>query len=117
MTAAHAGIGAEGAVVSNAEDTAHFLVSLMQGKLLGTEQLALMKQGGFWSGGDPTGCDDVAYGHSGGGGGFKTNVWVSGNGERVAVLLLNGRGDSVADARAGTTMNRLYCAAGTDVSR
>jgi D-alanyl-D-alanine carboxypeptidase len=117
MTAVHAGIGAEGAVVSNAEDTAHFLVSLMQGKLLGREQLALMKQGGFWSGGDPTGCGEVAYGHSGGGGGFKTNVWVSGNGERVAVLLLNGRGDSVADARAGTTMNRLYCAAGTDLSR
>ncbi|HEX4930273.1 MAG TPA: serine hydrolase domain-containing protein, partial [Gaiellaceae bacterium] len=68
-TAAHAGIGAEGAVVSNAEDTAHFLVSLMQGKLLGPKQLALMKQGGFWSGGNPTGCGDVAYGHSGGGGG------------------------------------------------
>ncbi len=117
MTSAHAGIGAEGAVVSNAEDTAHFLVSLMQGKLLGPEQLALMKQGGFWSGGDPTGCGDVAYGHSGGGGGFKTNVWVSGNGERVAVLLLNGRGDAAADARAGATMIRLYCATPTEVSR
>ena len=44
----------------------------MQGKLLGREQLALMKQGGFWSGGDPTGCGDVAYGHSGGGAAFKT---------------------------------------------
>ena len=125
MTAAHAGIGAEGAVVSNAEDTAHFLVSLMQGKLLGPEQLALMKQGGFWSGGDPTGCGGVAYGHSGGGAGFKTNVWVSGDGERVAVLLLNGRGDAAADARAGAAMSRLYCAAvsepapldGTSLSR
>ena len=117
MTAAHAGIGAEGAVVSNAEDTAHFLVSLMQGKLLGPEQLVLMKQGGFWSGGNPTGCGDVAYGHSGGGGGFKTNVWVSGNGERVAVLLLNGRGDAAADERAGATMIRLYCAAPAEVSR
>ena len=53
VTAVHAGIGAEGAVVSNAEDTARFLVSLMQGKLLGPEQLALMKESGFWSGGDP----------------------------------------------------------------
>ena len=104
MTAAHAGIGAEGAVVSNAEDTARFLVSLMQGKLLGPEQLALMKQSAFWSGGNPTGCGDVAYGHSGGGAGFKTNVWVSGDGERVAVLLLNGRGDAAADARAGAAM-------------
>ena len=115
MTAAHAGIGAEGAVVSNAEDTARFLVSLMQGKLLGPEQLALMKQSGFWSGGNPTGCGGVAYGHSGGGAGFKTDVWVSGDGERVAVLLLNGRGDAAADARAGATMSRLYCAARSEV--
>ena len=111
MTAAHAGIGAEGAVVSNAEDTARFLVALMQGKLLGPEQLELMKTSGFWSGGDPTGCGGVAYGHSGGGAGFKTNVWVSGDGRRVAVLLLNGRGDAAADARAGAAMTRLYCAA------
>jgi D-alanyl-D-alanine carboxypeptidase len=117
MTAAHAGIGAEGAVVSNAEDTAQFLVALMQGELLGAEQLALMKQSAFWSGGNATGCGDAAYGHSGGGAGFKTDVWVSGNGERVAVLLLNGRGDAAADARAGATMNRLYCAARSEVSR
>ena len=111
MTAAHAGIGAEGAVVSNAEETARFLVALMQGKLLGPEQLELMKTSGFWSGGDPTGCGGVAYGHSGGGAAFKTNVWVSGDGRRVAVLLLNGRGDAAADARAGAAMIRLYCAA------
>ena len=111
MTAAHAGIGAEGAVVSNAEDTARFLVSLMQGKLLGAEQLALMKQSAFWSGGNATGCGDVAYGHSGAGAGFKTDVWVSGDGKRVAVLLLNGRGDGAADKRAGAAMRRLYCAA------
>jgi len=110
MTAAHAGIGAEGAVVSNAEDTARFLIALMQTKLLGSEQLALMKQGGFWSGGNPTGCGDVAYGHSGAGAGFKTDVWVSGDGERVAVLLLNGRGDAAADERAGAAMRRIYCA-------
>ena len=111
MTAAHAGIGAEGAVVSNAEETARFLVALMQGKLVGPKQLKLMKTSGFWSGGDPTRCGDVAYGHSGGGAAFKTNVWVSGDGRRVAVLLLNGRGDAAADARAGDAMRRLYCAA------
>ena len=117
MTAAHAGIGAEGAVVSNAEDTARFLVSLMQGKLLGAEQLTLMKRSAFWIGGNATGCGDVAYGHSGAGAGFKTDVWVSGNGERVAVLLLNGRGDGTADERAGAAMRRLYCAARTEVVR
>ena len=116
MTAAHAGVGAEGGIVSNAEDTARFLVSLMQGQLLGAEQLALMKQSAFWSGGNATGCGDVAYGHSGGGAGFKTDVWVSGSGKRVAVLLLNGRGDGTADARAGATMRRLYCASAAEVS-
>ena len=114
MTAAHAGIGAEGAVVSNAEETGRFLVALMQGDLLVPEQLELMKTSGFWSGGDPTGCGGVAYGHSGAGAAFKTNVWVSGDGRRVAVLLLNGRGDAAADARAGAAMARLYCAAGSE---
>ena len=117
MTAAHAGIGAEGAVVSNAEETARFLVALMQHKLLGPRQLEIMKTSGFWSGGDPTGCGGVAYGHSGGGAAFKTNVWVSGDGRRVAVLLLNGRGDAAADVRAGAAMNRLYCAAAAEAAR
>jgi D-alanyl-D-alanine carboxypeptidase len=108
-TAAHAGIGAEGGVVSNAADTAHFLVALMQGKLLGSDHVARMKAGGFWSAGNETGCGGVAYGHSGAGAGFKTDVWVSGDGSRVAVLLLNGRGDADTDARAGTAMRSLYC--------
>ena len=64
-----------------------------------------------------TGCGGVAYGHSGAGAAFKTNVWVSGDGKRVAVLLLNGRGDESTDARAGAAMTRLYCAAGTTTSR
>ena len=113
-TAMHAGIGAEGGIVSNAEETARFLVALMEGKLVGPEQLTLMKQSAFWSGGDPTGCGEVAYGHSGGGSGFKTNVWVSGDGKRVAVLLLNGRGDADADRRAGNAMATLYCSAGAE---
>ena len=114
MTDAHGGIGAEGAVVSNAEETARFLVSLMQGKLVGREHVTLMKEGGFWSGGEPTGCGGVAYGHSGAGAAFKTNVWVSGDGQRVAVLLLNGRGDAATDARAGAGLTRLYCAAASE---
>jgi len=117
MTAAHAGIGAEGAVVSDAEETGRFLAALMEGRLVGPEQLELMKTSGFWSGGDPTGCGGVAYGHSGGGAAFKTNVWASGDGRRVAVLLLNGRGDAAADARAGAAMMQLYCAAASESAR
>jgi D-alanyl-D-alanine carboxypeptidase len=110
-TAAHPGVGAEGAVVSSARDTARFLVALMRGELVGPKQLEIMKTTGFWQGGSLTGCGGVAYGHSGGGAGYKSNVWVSGDGSRVAVLLLNGRGDALADAGADAAMQRLYCAA------
>jgi NAD(P)H-hydrate repair Nnr-like enzyme with NAD(P)H-hydrate epimerase domain len=59
-----------------------------------------------------SGCAGIGYGHNGGGDGFETNVFVSGDGWRVAVLLLNGRtaggrGDMVAQ----DAMRRLYCAA------
>jgi D-alanyl-D-alanine carboxypeptidase len=111
MTAAHGGIGAEGGIVANAGDTARFLVALMEGKLLERRELTLMKGGGFWQGGEATSCGGVAYGHSGASAAFKANVWVSGDGSRVAVFLLNGRRDDVTDARAGAAMTRLYCAA------
>ena len=52
---------------------------------------------------------------SGGGNGYKTNVWVDRSGTRVAVLLLNARhgGDeqAYADERAASALGRLYCAA------
>jgi D-alanyl-D-alanine carboxypeptidase len=111
MTAVHGGIGAEGGIVANAGDTARFLVALMQGELLRPRELALMKAGGFWQAGEATGCGGVAYGHSGASAAFKANVWVSGDGSRVAVLLLNGRRDDATDARAGAALARLYCAA------
>jgi D-alanyl-D-alanine carboxypeptidase len=112
VTDVHGGKGAEGAVVSDATETARFLTALMTGKLLDSAELMVMENGGFWSpSGDPTGCAGPAYGHSGGGAGFKTNVWVSGDGSRVAVLLLNGRRDTRTDDQAGATMAKLYCAA------
>jgi hypothetical protein len=90
QTAVHWGIGAEGGMVSNAADTARFLVALMQDRLLGPATLAGMRIGDFWSGGDTPSCGGSAYGHSGAGEGYKTNVWVSSDGSRVVVLLLNG---------------------------
>jgi len=109
VSAVHPGVGAEGGIVSTAADTARFLVALMRGELLGSAQLAAMKDG-FWRGGDWASCTGAAFGHSGGGAGFKTDVWVSGDGSRVAVLLLNGRGDASADIHAGALMRDLYCA-------
>ena len=95
-----------------------FLTALMRGALLGPAQLAALKKPsaysnyGLGTGVDKSGCAGTAYGHNGGGDGFETNVFVSGNGDRVAVLLLNGRtADNSGDAVAFMAMNKLYCAA------
>jgi D-alanyl-D-alanine carboxypeptidase len=104
----HGGKGAEGAVVANAAETARFLVALMKERFFGPLQLARMKYGGFWSGGNTLGCGADAYGHAGAGAGFKSEALVSGDGQTVAVLLLNGRGDRT-DAAADKAIAELFC--------
>jgi hypothetical protein len=44
---------------------------------------------------------------------YKANVWVSSDGSRVVVLLLNGRtaDPATSDRRAAQALDRLYCAA------
>jgi D-alanyl-D-alanine carboxypeptidase len=112
------GLGANGGIVSDAADEARFLVALMQGKLLRSAQLGALETPspfsnyGLGTGIDESGCTGVAYGHNGGGDGFTTSVFVSGDGRRVAVLLVNGRtADDHGDALVHAAMNRLYCAA------
>ena len=111
----HWGVGAEGGIVSNAKDTASFLIALMRGKLLDRQRLAQMKGDSFWRGGAFSGCADEAYGWSGGGSAYKTDVWVNRDGSRVAVLLLNSRhfdtAQPQADQAAHDTLARLYCGA------
>lgn len=111
----HSGIGAEGGIVSNAKDTATFLTALMRGKLINRQQVAAMENENLWLGGSPTGCFGFAYGWSGGGNGYKTDVWVNDGGSRVAVLLLNARywdtPQPAADQAAHDAMAKLYCAA------
>ena len=111
----HSGVGAEGGIVSNAKDTATFLTALMRGKLLNRRQLTAMKGDNLWNGGTATGCADQAYGWSGGGNGYKTEVWVNGDGSRVAVLLLNARhwdtAQPSADQAAQHALWSLYCGA------
>ena len=87
----HSGIGAEGGIVSDAKDTATFLTALMRGKLLDRRHLTAMERDNLWLGGAISGCAGQAYGWSGGGNGYKTEVWVKDGGSRVAVLLLNAR--------------------------
>jgi D-alanyl-D-alanine carboxypeptidase len=113
QTAVHWGIGAEGGMVSSAADTGRFLVALMQGRLLGPAALAGMRTGDFWTEADTPSCGGSAYGHSGAGEGYKTNVWVSGDGRRVVVLLLDGRmaDQASGDQRAAQALDQLYCAA------
>jgi hypothetical protein len=102
--------GADGAIVSNARETALFLTALMRGELVHEHHLDVMKSGGFWIGGDRTGCGGAAFGHGGAGAGFKSNAWVSGDGKRVAVLLLNGRrDDGTTDVHSGNLMATIYC--------
>jgi D-alanyl-D-alanine carboxypeptidase len=113
VTSWHGAKGADGAVVSNARETALFLTALMRGELVGEHQLDIMKSGGFWAGGDPTTCGAPAFGHGGAGEGFKSNAWVSGDGRRVAVVLLNGRrDDGMTDVQSGNLMATIYCTAG-----
>jgi D-alanyl-D-alanine carboxypeptidase len=113
QTAVHWGIGAEGGIVSDAADTARFLVALMQDRLLGPVAAAGMRTGDFWTEADTPSCGGSAYGHSGAGEGYKTNVWVSSDGSRVVVLLLNGRmaGQATGDLRAAQALDELYCSA------
>ena len=112
QTNLHLGVGADGGIVSNAEDTGTFLVALMSGKLVNQAQLTAMKANDLWLGGFDSGCAGTGYGWSGGGNGYKADVWVNGDGTRAVVLLLNSRlpaehGDDVTRLAAQT----LYCAA------
>jgi D-alanyl-D-alanine carboxypeptidase len=118
------GVGAGGGMISDAADEARFLQALMRGEIIDTAQLDEMKTppafGNYGLGisidrlgsGGSTGCPAIGYGHNGGMEGFETNVYVSGDGTRVAVLLLNGRTwDDHGDTAAYTAMEFLFCAA------
>jgi D-alanyl-D-alanine carboxypeptidase len=117
------GLGANGGIVSDASDEAEFLQALMRGRLIKPAQLAALKTPSTASlhtpGQNPyalgtsiirTGCGH-GYNHEGGGSGFDTGVIVSPHGDRVAVLLLNGRtADDHGDLIALETLQSLYCA-------
>ncbi len=111
-TAWHHAKGADGGIVSDAEDTGSFLIGLMRGKLLDRRELAGMKGENLWRGGDSSPCGGRAYGWAGAGEGFKTAVWVNGTGTRVSVLLSNARHPPFGDQTIETTREILYCAAG-----
>jgi CubicO group peptidase (beta-lactamase class C family) len=112
-TAWHFGKGADGAIVSDAQDTATFFTALMRGKLLDRQQLDGMKRADFWLGGEHSNCagGPVAYGGTGEGDAYTAEVTVNGNGTRIAVLLMNARHSPFGLQIAGQTIANLYCAA------
>jgi D-alanyl-D-alanine carboxypeptidase len=125
------GLAANGGIVSDAADEAHFLQALIRGRVLRPAQLTSLKtpyaNGGAGLGNDSYGLGIViqqdgcattgyAYGHNGGGDGYMSSVQVSPDGNRVAVVLVNGYATSnaaqdQASATLFNTMQRLYCSA------
>ncbi len=105
-TARHLGKGADGAIVTDAEDEATFLSALTNGTLLDPKVF------GELGAGDPSGCSGpFVHIGSGAGNGFKSDVVYAVNGSRVAVLLLNGVGPGEAGfARSAAAAGSLYCA-------
>jgi D-alanyl-D-alanine carboxypeptidase len=109
----------DGGIVSNAQDTATFFTSLMQGELVGRAELAVLERRGLVDGGGrSTACAGRAHVGDGASESVKTNVLVARDGSRVAVLLLNGallRADGSidldrSDGAASAAALRLFCA-------
>jgi D-alanyl-D-alanine carboxypeptidase len=107
----HAGVGAGGGIVADARDTATFLTALMRGRVVDLRGVAGLRGDDLWEGGEHTGCGRNAFGWGGAGDGYKTNAWVSADGSRVAVLLLNARAGDRGDQAAADALTQLYCAA------
>ena len=86
---------AAGSIVSNAGDLTKFFSSLLKGRLLPAAQLKEMKTGSRVSGVyglglrmTTTKCGRV-FGHDGDFPGYRTIVWATSNGRRVAVVMIN----------------------------
>jgi D-alanyl-D-alanine carboxypeptidase len=131
LTAYTEGLAANGGIVSDAADEAHFLQALMRGQVLKPAQLAALETAyssepatstvsassyGLGVVNQYDGCADglLVYGHNGGGDGYMSSVQVSPDGSRVAVVLINGYGASTAaQDNAGAvlfnTMQSFYC--------
>jgi D-alanyl-D-alanine carboxypeptidase len=105
----HSGKGADGALVSNAEDEATFLKAMMSDEL-GIRQQVLAF---FGTAGSEDVCPGNAYSGSGAGDGYRTYVYYDHTGDRVAVLMLNGRRETTGagEPRADVAIRRLFCAA------
>ena len=107
------GKGADGAMVTDATDDATFLRALM-GSRLHVRQLYLdfLAQEGV-TGGGPGSCPGNPLGGTGTGDASRSYIYVATAGNRIAVLLLNGRRASTGaeDPKASAAAASLYCGA------
>jgi CubicO group peptidase (beta-lactamase class C family) len=109
---------AEGGIVTNAHDEARFLVGLVTGKLVHLTTLSQIVTGSGPSPGYGLGtviettCAGRTYDHNGGGASWTASVAVSADGQRVAVVLLNGqRRHNQVSTPYYRAMLKLFCAA------
>jgi D-alanyl-D-alanine carboxypeptidase len=121
-TAWTGGLAANGGIVSDAADEAHFLGDVIQGRILKPPELQELETDyannyglGIWT--QQNGCTPGAqvFSHNGGGGGYMSTVQVSPDGRHVGVVLINGYEASTAAQNHAETlmiaaMQRLYCA-------
>lgn len=109
-------LAASGGVVISAADEAKFLVALVQGRIVSRPYLRQMEAPGLASYGLGTGvgtiCSRRVYTHGGATTSYMAEVAVSGDGKRVAALLVNGRTwNSWGDNLPEQALKNLFCAA------
>jgi D-alanyl-D-alanine carboxypeptidase len=114
--AGEGGLAASGGIVVSAADEAKFLVALVQGRIVSKPYLLQMESEGLGSYGLGTGvgtmCGRRVYTHGGATTAYMAEVAVSGDGKRVAVLLVNGRTwNSWGDNLPEQALQKLFCAA------
>jgi len=116
--------GASGAMIASAGDDGRFFTSLMQGRLLPRPELTAMRTPsaanpayGLGIGLINAGCHITAYGHGGASYSTTSDALVSADGNRVAVVLLNGntpQGHSPGTRSSNAALaaaRALFCAA------
>ena len=104
-TANHPGKFADGAIVTDAQEEATFLLAFTNGTLLDARSLREIGAGVASGCGGP-----LVHSGSGAGNGFKSDAVYAADGSRVAVLLLNGRTSGNAEfARSAAAAASLYC--------
>lgn len=101
------GIAGASSVVADADDVARFYRALLGGDVLPDRLLETMVVERMGIGSIPLPCG-VAYGHDGGWTGYASFARASRDGDRVVVLLLNGRGRETGPA-AEAALGGLFC--------